>query len=207
MKEQFNTTHAAPLHHTQRRERYTLDIHDFAIKPAYHFAVFMGVFGVGAMAILVGWLWQLPTLIVSGGGFVFFGASGAAMVWFRLDEYRPLEDTEETEFAGQPVAPPPSKLQTTIALPDGTAIIARQPRAGELATWLKLVLDRDSGVTFSQRTAVKRGWNIENYQNLLEQMATAGLMGQGGNRVPEPTDKGRDVLTGWVNYRTPHPKQ
>lgn len=101
MKQQFEAT-TTPLIHTTERERYAIKLADFAISPAWHFAIFGGVAGLGGGLLLSGW--KSPALFVAGFGITAFGVCGSIMVLLRLNKYQPLTSYAETEFS-----PPPEK--------------------------------------------------------------------------------------------------
>lgn len=98
-------------------------------------------------------------------------------------------------------------LMVGIRLSDGRVIEVLQPAPGELAAFIRLVLDETSGVKFTQNTARGRGWNTATYKSTLHTFKEAGLFMIGPNQVAIPTQKGRKVLRQWLDYSPTLPPQ
>lgn len=167
----------------------------FAALPSYAFArdVWTAA-GVGATAAFVILIWR---------------------TWRILD--RPISEVKEVVF--QPIWTDPEPIErdrTVVRIPrgDGDLVEFRQPKAGEFASWARAVItdarnpamqwyDRTS---FSQNTAVSRGWTVEQYKAMYAAMELAGWVERGPNRTPLPTAEGVRALARWLRnrqYRAP----
>ena len=183
-------------------------------------------FAVLAFLVYLGWTKEFAKAVAIGAGVGFIVAG-----WRTFFIYDRVPNViEKTEYLTpvfvdddeQQVAGPAEEVELTdpawklceIPTADGRVAKFYQPRFGELANWLALVIrdaDDDSlsfknKVTLSKRTALrKRGWPEKLYATMIDQFYRMGWVYKGRNGVPEPTEEGLIAFIAWQKMNPPAP--
>jgi hypothetical protein len=192
-------------------ERVTVNMDTYVLRYARSQAFYGGLTGAGIAAVVAllfnAWLGlplalalvvMVPSCALLLAGLVGLKAGSAAKrEWLAELAYNYVSEQRDPVA---PDEPPADGLTAAIRLDNGQVIEVLQPAPGELAAWMRQVLDESSGVKFTQNTARGRGWNIATYKSAYHSLREAGLFMQGPNQVPLPTTTGRRVLKAWLNH-------
>lgn len=185
--------------------------------------IIVAVVGIAPFMIVADRLWNdmLIGLVID--------AAVAAVVFFwrlrKLDNVRPeIVESHNIDETAVTMALPSEVIEEETIMPGllvqipGSRGVCEfyQPRVMEFATWIRTVLQDEADpalrfnqqVNLSKRTATeRRNWQVEMYDDMLEQLYEYRLVVEGPNRIPVPTDAGKHYFKIWLTTLTPPPSE
>lgn len=171
------------------------------------------VLGVGLLSAsfagLAGWAFSSGDIMTGVGWGSVVGC--VVVVWraFRVLD-RPVADWEQIVYQDVTVEPEPptddERLVVIIPNPNGGSVEFEQPNPAEFPNWASAVMrdlrDPQLGeaekTSFSQNTAVRRGWPIAMYKSMIGKFETVGWVERRRNMAPRLTRHGEIALAAYV---------